>query len=371
MTENRRGKKKIRRRLTRFELTRALHVGLTTVDRLIAFGLRPIARRGRAKLYDPQAARRLAERLAPADSAASDVLIADYTTHAHNLHDRRQTVMGSFIPDEAWRPAWRGLTGLVAQISAPWPRHLAGRLASMTSQEASQLHLADSPRVPPAPPAAECAAAERLLRTLLASDGWPRLETEVLQLPAVDSIGEWIMRRTAISLGITITPMQGDRPALWQRPELGRRAWLEPETRAAIADLDAREAERRYPKPLLRPLLEEVAQSVSTSSEVRALQAALSVAVAPASPPLPQTVDDARVAWRAARSSYRQARVAVRHGHRRRAELVAQIPLAIQRWRARWWHARRELVGMAGDPAQLRAFVENVHREALAQLEIP
>ena len=104
------GKKKQQRKprgSTRVGLTEKLGVGLTTVDRLIAFGLTSHGRRGRAKLYDLTVARKLARRLAPAELAAAEVLIADYRSNAEDAHDRLQELREKWIAESAWLPSSR------------------------------------------------------------------------------------------------------------------------------------------------------------------------------------------------------------------------------------------------------------------------
>ena len=148
------GKKKQRkpRGLTRVELTEKLGVGLTTVDRLIAFGLESSGRRGRAKIYSLSAARRMARRLAPAELAAADVLIVDYRTHAEDFHDRRQALIEEWIADTDWLPAWRQFIAMIGSVTATWPGRIGARLGSAVPCEASLFGWADGPRtLPPLP----------------------------------------------------------------------------------------------------------------------------------------------------------------------------------------------------------------------------
>lgn len=340
MTRKSRGKKKATARrglLTRFELAQALGVGLTTVDRLIAWGLRAVGRRGRAKTYDPAAARRLAQRLAPVQVAAADVLITDYRSHAEDLHDRRQREVQTWIADATWRPLWQQCVAVVARVTADWPGRLADRLGAVTAEERALVAWADGPR--PAPPV-------------------PRRYLEPVHILALltepEAAHPW---RPAARAGIATLAARGVGIEI---DDDGR--WMPWDPAVGMPHMPA------APDPWMRPLLDELASMIPSSAAWRGLQAGLTPAAVEPLPPPPQDVHEARAQWRAARSAYRQARVAIRRGHRRRADVTAQVVEAIATFRARWWQARDELARLAGDPEAVRARAEQIRHETLAQL---
>lgn len=150
---------------TRVELTRELGVGLTTIDRLIAFDLKVIGRRGRAKTYSLAGARLMARRLGPAETAASDVLVKDYATQALDFQDRRNLLLETWVADDAWLPCFRRLVELLRRVTKSWPARIGARLGRATAGEAASLGWADGPRVLsplPAPVAGEHAMAKAI-----------------------------------------------------------------------------------------------------------------------------------------------------------------------------------------------------------------
>lgn len=340
MTENSRGKKKfaIRRGLTRVELTAAFGVGLTTVDRLIAFGLRPMGRRGRAKLYDPAAARRLAERLAPAQVAASNILIADYRSHAEDLHDRRERELETWIADATWRPLWQACVAAVARLTASWPQTLADRLSTATPEDRALVAWSDGPR-PVSPTPRRYLAPEQILAWLAGSEA-----ARPWRAPAEPKIAAL----AAEGIGVSITENGSWMP--WN-PATGI---PQPPT--------------TFPQPLVRPLLDELADMITSASSFGGLAAALQAPGIERLPPAPETVDEARAQWRAARAAHRRVRIAIRRGHRRREDVTKQIPEGIAGYRSRWWQARAELARVAGDHDQVRALAEGVRGESLERL---
>ena len=81
------------RSLSRPELAQKCDCSLTTIDRLIAKGLAVVGHRGRAKLYDPQAARRLARTLKSRPSYARRRCATTTSTHAEDFRDRRRGLL--------------------------------------------------------------------------------------------------------------------------------------------------------------------------------------------------------------------------------------------------------------------------------------
>ena len=354
---------KKRRRLTRVELTRALGVSLTTIDRLVALGgLRSAGRRGRAKVYDVATARRVARKLAPAEIAAAAVLISDHRTHAEDLQDRRRALDETWIADAAWQPKWLACVAAVAQMTASWPERLAKRLGPLDAEGAHRAAAADGPLVLPPPSAADCETAAELVREWLADPArWPLADVDLVAAAAHREVSPWVVRRQATRAGLT---RQG---SAWHRPT-GPRPWLDQAIPAALRRLDHEEAAATGRVPLLRPLLAELAHAIRRHPSTGALAAALSMPAAGALPAAPRTADAARAQWRAARAAYRRRRVAVRRGHRRRADVLEQIERTTEAFRATWWNARGELAAAAGEPARVRQTAERLRRDTLETL---
>jgi len=339
--KNRVAKAKRSRRpgLPRPELALALGVSARKVDRLIAAGLSPVGHRGAAYLYNLAGARRLARRLAPPESASSDVVIADLRSHAEDLHDRRRRLLETWIPDTAWLASWRALVATIARVTSGWPVRLAARIGGTPREQARILATADSPRPAPPPPLRHVPPDE--VRTLLAGD------------PAAQP---W---RLAATPAITRLVESGKGIAIQTDG-----AWHEWAPAAGVPE------PRTWPAPLIRPLLVEL----STSPRVRQALAGLMNALAPSLPgplpPPPPTADAARAQWREARAAFRRARIAVRRGHHRRADLVRWIEAAAREHTMSWWGgAPRLAYEHAGDHAAALARLEQLRRELLARLE--
>ncbi len=327
-----------RRGLTRFELAQALGVGLTTVDRLITFGLRSTGRRGVAKVYGLGDARRLARHLAPAQAAAGEVLMRDYRSHAEDLHDRAQRELETSVADVRWRPLWQAAVADVARFTTDWPSSLADRLGFATPEEAAAAVWADLGVKPnSSPPRRHLRPAEIL--ELLAGD-----PARVPWRPAArDGIAALAERGTGVSID----------------EETG--GWMPWDPAVGVPAAPA-------PPPMMRPLLEQLAEIMADCTSLRGLEAALTAPALERLPPAPETVDEARAQWRAARSAYRQIRTAVRRGHRRRAEVAAQITRSIANFRATWWRARAEIAQAAGDRDRVLALAERIRGESLGRL---
>jgi hypothetical protein len=336
MTRNPRGKKKIRG-LTRIELTEALGVRLTTIDRMIAYGLRPIGHRGRAKLYRLADARRWAEQRAPVQIAAADVLITDYRSHAEDLRDRQQALVETWIADRDWRPLWQEAVAFVARVTGGWPTAIAERFVAMTPEERAHALWADEPRPAPPPPRRHLPAVEVLALLAGPEDRQPWRPAARPGIAALAARG----------VGVVVSDDGG-----WS-----------PDTQPGA--LLALQAPRRVPDPWLRPVLAELSGAVSASTAFLGLEAALHAPALEPLPSAPQTVDEARQEWRRVRAGFRGVRVAVRRGHRRRTEIIERIAQAIGEFRARWWRARAELAAAAGDPAGASDLAERLRRETL------
>jgi hypothetical protein len=123
------------------------------------------------------------------------------------------------------------------------------------------------------------------------------------------------------------------------------------------------------PAPVLRPLMQTFAERISAHESMTALFTAI-VRIPPVARMTLITtkgVDDARAQLRAARTSFRAARVAIRRDHRRRQAILAAIDAACESWRFRWWESRFLFYGAAGDPERIRRAVQSVRKEALSE----
>ena len=321
--------------LTRWELTEALGVGLTTVDRMIARGLSSTGRRGRAKLYILRAARKVAERVAPAELAAADVLIVDYRSAAEDLHDRRHQLETLWVSDTAWMPAWRRLVTAIARATQEWPRRLADRLGHMSPEEAQRLPWADGPRLPPPPPRQYLSAAA--VSVLLTGDPSARPWRPAAE-PGISALA---------GRGVGIAIADDGTWAEW------RPGAVQPEA-------------FQYPAPLIRPLLEQLVDVVRRGE--RPLVVALQPPRQRRLPAAPRDVTAARAQWRTARAAYRRTRVGIRRGHRRRTDISAAIGSAISVFRARWWGARGQLAAHIGGGLAVLTAMEQLRAETLKNL---
>jgi hypothetical protein len=301
--------------LDRRELAAALGVSTRKVDRLVAAGLEPVGQRGAAKLYDPAAARRLAAKLVPAEHTALDVLLADYTSHAEDLHDRRRELLATWVSERDFRPTWRQFVASVERLTAPWPGIIAERVAAVkTAREAVFLAAADRAWVEPAQPSAE------LLKSMnLTPDEWQA--------------------------------QQPKRPPPVMRPLLQSLS-------DAIETAPARRGDQRK-MPEFRHFLSG-----------RALARVLSPPAPNPLPPAPRAVDEARARWREARAAHRRIRVAVRRGHLRRDAVRAAITAALTESRARWWRWARIAHEARADHAKALEAAERLRSEALTPLAL-
>jgi len=292
-SKNLSGKKKLGRGLTRVQLAEALNLGLTTIDKLIAHGLRPVGARGRAPVYQLGDARRLRRQLTGRDQVDS-VLLSDYLAHSEDFRDRTEQLRREWVADNVWTLAWRRVVVRVDRLTRRWPAQLADRLGSLHRDQQDLVAWCDGPRVLPPQPAA-CLGPEAF--------------------------------------------------AAWQ---------------ARCAELSALPG-------LMRPLLADAAAALRAAGSLVTLSRAL-VAPPPArAPRRPRTVDAARDAWRQARADFRRARVVIRRGHRRRADVIQAINLAIVTWRNSWWAARGVLASLAADRAGAFAFAQQLRIQTSAQ----
>jgi hypothetical protein len=289
---------------------------------------------------------------------------AGWRARAEDAAERRNALRSTWLADAAWRPCWSRVVDAVARLTAAWPAVLAERVGATPPSAAWRLLAADGPLGLPCPSAAECVAATGLLRELLADEGrWPLDEGHVLALAADRGVSEWILTREAARLGI------GRRAGQWLRPTPGWRGWLDPAVMAAVRALDAAEAERRAVAPLMRPLLDGLADHLETDRAWAALFRVLAPPSPRRLPPIPRTSAAARAQWLTVRTEYVRQRLAVRRGHRRRAELSALITAAFGEFRTSWWSGWPSAVlPAAGDHTQALERAEQLHAEALARL---
>ncbi len=324
--------------LTRVQLSERLRIGHATIERLVAGGLAPVGTRGRAHTYRLSDARRVRQQLAARDAAPDDVLILDYATHADDLRDRRQRLLSDYVADITWRPPWRRVVATVDMVTRSWPRRLAARFGAIPRDQAPLAMCADGPQVQPPLPL-RCLGPDRV-REILAGD------------PATYP---W---RPPATAGIAALVERGVGVMIWD----GSGAWSTWDPARPIPQPIA------YPTPIVRPLLEELADAIGTSPAIAALARALIPPAAERTPRAPRTVDQARARWRASRSAYRRARVAIRRGHHRRADISAAVTTAIGEFRAAWWGARGQLGQLAGDGLAVLAAADRLRVESLTRL---
>ncbi len=338
-----RGKKKMTGRkrkalrpegLSRRELAVDLGVGLTTIDRLIASGLRSLGRRGRARVYDELHARELCQRVAPDEMADAEMLMRDYRTHSLDLDDRRRALEETWVSDSAWLPLWRRVVSVVSRVTAAAVPGLARIVGESTLRETQRF---DTP------------------------PGAPRqLPRRLITAPEVLAILDG--RRSARPWP------EGAETALRALAEQGQGIWLydhggwTPERHLP----PPRSEEDLRPIPFIDPFLERVQSAVAPAFDP--LAATLASTDAPAPRPEPSGVDEARRQWREARSSYREQRVAIRRGHRRRADVVRSIEMAIRTHTVRWVRWGSSARGHAGDEMAARTSAERWRETALRDL---
>ena len=325
------------RSLSRPELAQKCDCSLTTIDRLIAKGLAVVGHRGRAKLYDPQAARRLARTLKSRPSVAPKVLRDDYLTHAEDFRDRRRGLLETWVSDDVWVPVWRQLVAAVSKHTASWPGRLADRLGNARPEDRDLLSRADGPRPEPPVPS-DHLTPKRLLELLAGPVGahpW-----RPAALPAIAALA-------ARGQGIDI-----------------RRdgAWLPWDPADGISVPIA------WPAPVLRPLMNELAAAMEGPVSDH-LEQALVEPAARRSPRTPTGADAAREAWRRARADFRRARVAIRRGHRRRVDVAQAIAAAVDTHTRAWWASRHSLVGLAGDRHAVLEAAERLQVRTLHDLD--
>ncbi|MFA5028541.1 MAG: hypothetical protein WC713_11780 [Candidatus Methylomirabilota bacterium] len=323
--------------LTRVELAQTLGLGLSSIDRLIAFGLPSVGTRGRAKTYRLTAARRLAQRLSRVQPEAEGILLTDYRTHAEDLHDRRRALLETWIPLTAWTPAYRRFVAMIARQTAPWPETITARLAGLTREATLQIAAAESSATPTREPRRYLPPHE--LAAMLASDP-PAAPLLPAACPALHKL-------VAAGQGITL---------------YASGAWFPWDPSAGIP------ADPVEVVPLLRPLLTALAEHVGICREARALAAALEIPAPDPLPPTPTTVDEARQHWREARFRYRQTRVAIRRGHHRRAEILNAIHATLTGVRLTWWGSWPDFLAAGGDSARLQLAVQAIRERTMHDL---
>jgi hypothetical protein len=325
------------RLLTRLELARALRISLTGVDRLVGQGLPLAGRRGKAKVYDLSAARRLARALKSKPSIAPNVLRDDYNTHTADLDDRRRNQVETWVADAVWVPAWRRVVAAVAQCTADWPALLAGRLGDASPADRDLLARADGP-MPVVPTPSQHLTPERLLALL------------------AGPVGAHPWRPAAL-------PMIADLAARGQGIELrGDGAWLPWNPSDGVC------VPATPPAPIMRPLLAALADDMQ-GAVFADLEHALVEPAPRRSPRSATTAAAAREGWRRARADYRRVRVNIRRGHRRRVDVATAILMAVERHTRAWWTGRHELVEHAGDRQGVRQAATRLQVRTIRDLE--
>jgi hypothetical protein len=115
--------------LTRVELSRALPASLSQVDRLIAGGLKPAARRRLAKLYRLSEARRLVQRNTRETESTNLILLAD--AKARRVRSDLARLAGRHVRPADVAAQWQFLAGQVRAAVTAMVAALARRLAAL------------------------------------------------------------------------------------------------------------------------------------------------------------------------------------------------------------------------------------------------
>jgi hypothetical protein len=339
--ETSRGKKNL---ADRYGLAEALGVGLTTVDKLIARGLKPSGTRGKAHVYSVVAAQRLAARLAPRPSAEPNVLIEDYRSHAEDLHARREALRAEHVAVRDVSAAWRRVVGFVERATREWPEMIRARVkATHSTDELHALLAADGARPEPPPPRRHFTPAELLALLDADAAAWP----ERWRRP--DSCAVDTIRRRALDRGLGIEVDEAGAWSPW-RPA------------------DGLPTPKTYPAPVLRDTLEAFADAFVASDEMRGLAEVLDPPEPAPVPAPPKSVAEARAAWRSARATHRREAVRVRRGHVKRLAVRDAIMRAIEESKWRFWRWQPAVIGVSADA--LRASLDRWRVDALAPLAL-
>jgi hypothetical protein len=330
-------KGKVAQPVSRIQLAKALACSLTSVDKLILKGLKPAGTRGLAKLYRLTDARQLARKLSRKSPGDARTLTADYSSHAADLADRRRGLLELWLPDSAWLPAWRKVVAVVAGITAAWPARLAEQLDAVPADERDLLSSADGPQ--PTPPMPREYLGPDELRVLLAGP----VDAHPWRPAATRLIADLAARGQGIEL----------------RADGGWWAW-DPSTGEPVPP--------SRPAPVMRPLLQELSDHMQTAPECVTLAKALATPSPRRRPPTATGPDAARGQWRRARAEYRRVRIAIRRGHRRRADVIAAVESAIDLHTRLWWQGRHEVVASAGDAAAVVRHAARLQTRTLERL---
>lgn len=190
----------------------------------------------------------------------------------------------------------------------------------------------------------------------------------VVQMVATET-RHWPPRLTAWLTALTPAQHQlaiiAEEPVV--EPPVPSDVWL----KARDLTADAwRATQPQRPPRILRPLMERFSGRVSTSH--RAWRTLAQVVAPPAPlplPPEPTSAADARRQWLEARTAYTRARIEVRRGHMRRADVEEAITRAVQAHTLTWWRAWPLIVERHLDtPDAARQAVEHVRTQTLADL---
>jgi hypothetical protein len=321
-------KRVTKKNLTRAGLVEALGCSESTVDRLIRRGLKASGRQGRANVYSLQKAQLLLER-SSADPTTRAALLEDYSATAADLRDRARALDEVWIADALWTPAWASCVRWYEAQTASWPSSIARVLAPLTAAAAAR---ADQGELPPGPAWRVLPAAE-LLR-----ESWPWMQRARPRLQEIARSGGLVQVRED---GVGWAPCG---------------LWLE----------DPAPIHRAF--PLVDPLLAGLGDAMDAAEPWAALRAVLEAPAAEASLARPRDVDEARTRWRTARAEFRRARVAVRRGHHRRADVDRAIRAAIGSTRLAWQRLRDQAPGLAGDHLRAATAAEGTRRETIVTL---
>lgn len=118
-------KKRARSRgLSRPELAKALDVSGSAVDRLIGAGLKPVATRGRAKLYSLDQAKRLRSTLSKNGTKYGKNLLELFRAQAQEALDRIYELEATYVEPARYVKAWTAYVRWAGGKMKTWPKAL-------------------------------------------------------------------------------------------------------------------------------------------------------------------------------------------------------------------------------------------------------
>ncbi len=134
--------------LTRHELSHHLKISGSSVNRLIAAGLRPVGTRGPAKLYSPTAARAALRRAAAAGPGTEygAALLSLFLAQAEEARAREGELRRQHIHESEWVVGLRLELAAVREVLAEWLTTAPDRVAAIARPGGPRVFPGDDPR---------------------------------------------------------------------------------------------------------------------------------------------------------------------------------------------------------------------------------